>query len=136
MRSLLLKPTNALRGGKNHKMTQFDNDKAIMELCEQLVNTIRSQEKAKIRASLYEAWNSQQPAQQPAKRRFHADSSLGRLFRVLARRKYGVNIRTLVRESGLSERAVQNAVHRLRKQGYNIECNRAGYLRPKYRLAS
>jgi hypothetical protein len=134
MRSLLLKPTNALRGRKNHKMTQFDNDKAIMELCEQLVDTIRSQEKAKLRASLYEAWNSQQP--KPVKRRFHADSSLGRLYRVLARRKYGVNIRTLVRESGLSERGVQNAVHRLRQQGYNIQCNRAGYLRPKYRLAS
>ena len=105
-----------------------------MELCEQLVDTIRSQEKAKLRASLYEAWNNQQP--EPAKRRFHADSSLGRLFRVLAKRKYGVNIRTLVRESGLSERGVQNAVHRLRQQGYNIQCNRAGYLRPKYRLAS
>jgi len=121
-------------GRKNHKMTQFDNDKAIMELCEQLVDTIRSQEKAKLRASLYEAWNNQQP--KPVKRRFHADSSLGRLYRVLARRKYGVNIRTLVRESGLSERGVQNAVHRLRQQGYNIQCNRAGYLRPKYRLAS
>ena len=114
-------------------MTQFDNDKAVMELCEQLVDTIRSQEKAKIRASLYEAWNSQQP--KPAKRRFHTNSTLGRLYRALAARKYGVNIRTLARESNLTERAVQNAVYRLRKQGYSIECNRIGRL-PKYRLAS
>ena len=134
MRSLLLKPTNARWAERTTEMTQFDNDKAMMELCEQLMTLAEDKAKAKLRASLYEAWNSQQP--KPVKRRFHADSSLGRLYRVLARRKYGVNIRTLVRESGLSERGVQNAVHRLRQQGYNIQCNRAGYLRPKYRLAS
>ena len=43
---------------------------------------------------------------------------------------------TISRECGMTEKAVRNAVFRLRQGGYSIACDRVGYVRPKYRLAS
>ena len=71
-----------------------------------------------------------------SKRGFLTNSSLGRVYRCLAIRKYGINKKTLVRETGMSDKAVEVAIYKLRKQGYKIECTRIGYVRPKYRLAS
>ena len=70
------------------------------------------------------------------RRGFRPNSSLGRVYRCLASRKHGINKKTLVRETGMSDKAVEVAIYKLRKQGYKIECTRIGYVRPKYRLAS
>ena len=70
------------------------------------------------------------------RRPFRPNSSLAKLYRVLASRKTGVNIQTLARETGLTKKAVHMAVYKLRKHGYSIVVNREGYQRPKYKLAS
>ena len=70
------------------------------------------------------------------RRGFRPNSSLGRVYRCLAIRKHGINKKTLVRETGMSDKAVEVAIYKLRKQGYKIDCTRIGYQRPKYRLAS
>jgi len=70
------------------------------------------------------------------RRGFRPNSALARVYRCLASRKHGINIRTISRECGMTEKAVRNAVFRLRQGGYSIACDRVGYQRPKYRLAS
>ena len=128
-------------------MTQ--NNEHINELCNQLVNAVR----ADVKAKLYERFKAEFDFQtgmhgeqlEPVRRRgergadkrpFRPNSSLAKLYRVLASRKTGVNIQTLARETGLTKKAVHMAIFKLRKRGYQIVVNRAGYQRPKYKLAS
>jgi len=142
MRSLF----NNWRKG-TRKMTT--NNEHIKELCNQLVSAVR----ADVKQDLYQRFKAEFDFQtgmhgeplQPVRRRgergadkrpFRPNSSLARVYRVLAARKHGININTLARESGLTVRGVSNAVHRLRQHGYSIVVNRAGYQRPKYKLAS
>ena len=128
-------------------MTQ--NNEHINELCNQLVNAVR----ADVKAKLYERFKAEFDFQtgmhgeplQPVRRRgergtdkrpFRPNSSLAKLYRVLASRKTGVNIQTLARETGLTKKAVHMAVYKLRKHGYKIVVKREGFQRPKYKLAS
>jgi len=125
------------------------NNEHIKELCNQLVSAVR----ADVKQDLYQRFKAEFDFQtgmhgeqlEPVRRRgergtdkrpFRPNSSLARVYRTLAARRHGVNIATLSRESGLTKKAVQMAVYKLRKHGYRIECKRAGYQRPKYRLAS
>lgn len=104
---------------------------------------IRKDERRKVREQLLERIAAETDPQRrdigkrrKDKRPFRPNSSLARVYRVLASRKHGINIQTIARESGLSIKAVRNSVHRLRSTGYSIRCDRVGYQRPKYRLAS
>ena len=127
------------------------NNEHITELCNQLVSAVR----ADVKQDLYQRFKAEfdfqtgmhgEPINQAQpktrgqrgkdRRPFRPHSSLGRIYRVLSSRKHGVNINTLARESGLTLRGVQNSIHRLRRHGYKIECNRIGYRKPKYKLAS
>lgn len=127
------------------------NNEQIKTVCDELVAVIR----ADVKAQLYERFKAEfdfqtgmhgEPINQAQpktrgqrgkdRRPFRPNSPLARIYRTLASRKHGVNIRTLCRETGCDNKAVQNAIHRLRRHGYNIVCNRAGYRLPKYRLAS
>jgi hypothetical protein len=89
-------------------------------------------------AAIFEDRNGEKTVGQRGKDRrgFRPNSSLGRVYRCLACRNHGINKKTLVRETGMTDKAVEVAIYKLRKQGYKIECNRIGYQRPKYRLAS
>ena len=127
------------------------NNEHIMELCNQLVSAVRQDIRQELTSKLREEFGTGvatgmhgEPLQ-PVRRRgergsdkrpFRPNSSLARVYRTLAVRRHGVNINTLARESGLTIRGVQNAVHRLRKHGYQIVVKREGYQRPKYKLAS
>ena len=126
------------------------NNEHINELCNQLVAAVR----ADVKAKLYERFKAEfdfqtgmhgeklEPVRRrrgergPDKRPFRPNSSLGKLYRVLASRKTGVNIATLSRETGLTRKAVHMAIFKLRKHGYQIVVKREGFQRPKYKLAS
>lgn len=125
------------------------NNEHIKELCNQLVSAVR----ADVKQDLYQRFKAEFDFQtgmhgeklEPVRRRgergadkrpFRPNSSLAKLYRVLASRKNGVNIQTLARETGLTKKAVHMAVYKLRKHGYNIVVKREGFQRPKYRLAS
>lgn len=131
-------------------MTGTIKNEHINELCNQLVSAVR----ADVKAKLYERFKAEFDFQtgmhgeklEPVKRRrgergadkrpFRPNSSLAKLYRVLASRKTGVNIQTLARETGLTKKAVHMAIFKLRKHGYNIVVKREGFQRPKYKLAS
>ena len=127
------------------------NNKHITELCNQLVSAVRQD----IRQELTEKFRQEfgtgvatgmhgeplatarrRGERGKDKRPFRPNSSVAKLYRVLGRRKTGVNIQTLARETGLTKKAVHMAVYKLRKHGYNIVVKREGYQRPKYKLAS
>ena len=126
------------------------NNTHITELCDQLVAAVR----ADVKQDLYQRFKAEFDFQtgmhgeqlEPVKRRrgergtdkrpFRPNSSLAKLYRVLASRKTGVNIQTLARETGLTKKAVHMAVYKLRKHGYSIVVKREGFQRPKYKLAS
>ena len=129
------------------------NNEHIKELCNQLVAAVRQDIRQELTAKLREEFGTgvatgmhgepiNQPQQKtrgqrgPDRRPFRPNSSLAKLFRVLASRKTGVNIQTLARETGLTKKAVHMAVYKLRKHGYQIVVKREGYQRPKYKLAS
>ena len=127
------------------------NNTHITELCDQLVAAVRQDIRQELTAKLREEFGTGvatgmhgEPLQ-PVRRRgergadkrpFRPNSSLAKLYRVLASRKTGVNIQTLARETGLTKKAVHMAVYKLRKHGYQIVVKREGYQRPKYKLAS
>lgn len=126
------------------------NNEQIKTVCDELVAVIRADVKAQLLQRFQAEFDFQSgmhgESLEPVKRQrgqrgkdrrpFRPHSSLGRIYRVLASRKHGININTLARESGLTLRGVQNSIHRLRRHGYKIECNRIGYRKPKYKLAS
>jgi hypothetical protein len=114
----------------------------IIDLCNQLVAAVRQDIRQELTAKLREEFGTGETDKRRRgergtdKRPFRPNSSLAQVYRTLAARKHGINIKTLARESGLSIRGVSNAVHRLRQHGYKIVVNREGYQRPKYKLAS
>ena len=127
------------------------NNEHIKELCNQLVAAVRQD----IRQDLINRLRTEfgtgvatgmhgEPLQHVRrrgergtdKRPFRPNSPLARIYRTLASRNHAININTLCRETGCDKKAVQNAIHRLRGHGYQIETIRLGYRLPKYRLAS
>ena len=127
------------------------NNEHIKELCNQLVSAVRQDIRQELTAKLREEFGTgvatgmHGEQLEPVRRRgergadrrpFRPNSSLAKLYRVLASRKTGVNIQTLARETGLTKKAVHMAVYKLRKHGYQIVVKREGFQRPKYRLAS
>ena len=127
------------------------NNTHITELCDQLVAAVRQDIRQELTAKLREEFGTGvatgmhgEPLQLVRrrgergadKRPFRPNSSLAKLYRVLASRKTGVNIQTLARETGLTKKAVHMAVYKLRKHGYSIVVKREGFQRPKYKLAS
>ena len=127
------------------------NNEHIQELCNQLVSAVRQDIRQELTAKLRKEFGTGvatgmhgEPLQLVRrrgergadKRPFRPNSSLAKLYRVLASRKTGVNIQTLARETGLTKKAVHMAVYKLRKHGYSIVVKREGFQRPKYKLAS
>ena len=102
-------------GRKNHKMNRNIPIELVAELsnlADRIEQAIRKDERRKVReqllAGLSETDGQQRGIGQRGKDRrpFRANSPLARVYRCLARRKYGINMQTLVRESGLDQRAV------------------------------
>ena len=127
------------------------NNTHITELCDQLVAAVRQDIRQELTAKFREEFGTgvatgmhgeplattrRRGERGADKRPFRPNSSLAKLYRVLASRKTGVNIQTLARETGLTKKAVHMAVYKLRKHGYQIVVKREGYQRPKYKLAS
>jgi len=117
--------------------------KQFMKLSDDFEQDIRKDERQKVREQLLARIAAETDPQRrgvgqrgPDKRAFRPNSSMARVYRCLSSRKHGVNIKTLSRESGLTISAVRNSINRLRASGYSIRCDRVGYQRPKYRLAS
>jgi predicted amidohydrolase YtcJ len=133
-------------------MTQFDNNKAIMELCEQLVNAVATQEKAKIRASLYEAWNDhgrplveslpEATAAKPAKRPNNWHRMAARHHRLVAELKRGYQaVPVLAGNLGCNKQSIYAMMTTLRKNGYSVQIHNlgnrtAGRYMKLYRIAS
>jgi len=131
-------------------MTGTIKNEHINELCNQLVSAVR----ADVKAQLYERFKAEFDFQtgmhgeqlEPVKRRrgergrdqrtFRQGSKLHKLFRAIATRKHGLNIKSLARESGMTEQSVHQGIKQLRGEGYKIVCDRKGLRRPKYKLAS
>ena len=131
-------------------MTGIVNNDHIRELCNNLVLAVEQD----VKQRLITRWQTEQQFQtgmhgeplEPVKRQrgergpdrkaWRQGSKLHKLFRAMATRKYGLNIKSLARESGLTEKSVHQAIKRLRADGYQIVCNRKGLRRPKYKLAS
>ena len=127
------------------------NNEHITELCNQLVSAVRQDIRQELTEKLRQEFatgvatgmhgeplaTARRRGERGAdKRPFRPNSSLAKLYRVLASRKTGVNIQTLARETGLSKKAVHMAIFKLRKHGYSIVVKREGFQRPKYKLAS
>ena len=122
------------------------NNQHINELCNQLVAAVEQNVKTRIFASLsVQTGMHGEPLEPVARRRgergpdqrtWRQGSKLHKLFRALATRKHGLNIKSLVRESGMTEKSVHKGIQQLRGEGYKIVCNRKGLRRPKYKLAS
>jgi biotin operon repressor len=137
MRSLLLKPTNALRGRKNHEMTQFDNDKAMKELCEQLMTLAEDKAKAKLRASLYEAWNDhgrplveslpEATAAKPAKPANNWHRMAARHHRLVAELKRGYqSVPVLAGNLECKKQSIYAMLTTLKKNGYTVQIHHLG----------
>jgi biotin operon repressor len=131
-------------------MTGIINNDHIRELCNNLVLAVEQD----VKQRLITRWQAEQqfqtgmhgePLEPVARRRgergkdrkpWRQGSKIHKLFRALATRKHGLNIKSLARESGMTEKSVHQAIKTLRGQGYKIQCDRVGYSRPKYKLAS
>ena len=131
-------------------MTQFDNDKSIMELCEQLVNAVASQEKAKLRASLYEAWNDHgRPLVESLPEATAAAAPVEPVkrprtlcrghYRIIAELKRDYTTTPMLRGLlGYSQHTLMTYMNDIRRHGYQIETKGSGRreYRKLYRLAS
>ena len=122
------------------------NNQHIQELCNQLVAAVEQDAKTRIYTSLsVQTGMHGEPLEPVARRRgergadkkaWRQGSKIHKLFRAIATRKHGLNIKSLARESGMTEQSVHQAIKQLRGNGYKIVCQRVGLLRPKYKLAS
>lgn len=122
------------------------NNQHIQELCNQLVAAVEQDVKTRIYTSLsVQTGMHGEPLEPVARRRgergadkkaWRQGSKIHKLFRAIATRKHGLNIKSLARESGMTEQSVHQAIKQLRGNGYKIVCQRVGLLRPKYKLAS
>ena len=131
-------------------MTGIVNNDHIRELCNNLVLAVEQD----VKQRLITRWQAEQSFQTgmhgealepvarrrgergPDQRTWRQGSKLHKLFRAMATRKHGLNIKSLARESGMTEKSVHQAIKKLRADGYKIVCNRKGLRRPKYKLAS
>jgi len=132
-------------------MTGIVNNDHIRELCNNLVLAVEQD----VKQRLITRWQAEQQFQTgmhgeainqpqrktrgqrgPDQRIWRQGSKLHKLFRAMATRKHGLNIKSLARESGMTEKSVHQAIKKLRADGYEIVCNRKGLRRPKYKLAS
>jgi len=131
-------------------MTGIVNNDHIRELCNNLVLAVEQD----VKQRLITRWQAEQSFQtgmhgeplEPVgrrrgergadKRAWRQGSKLHKLFRAIATRKHGLNIKSLARESGMTESSVHQAIKKLRADGYQIVCDRKGLRRPKYKLAS
>lgn len=131
-------------------MTGIINNDHIRELCNNLVLAVEQD----VKQRLITRWQAEQQFQTgmhgeplepvsrrrgergPDKRNWRQGSKLHKLFRAIATRKHGLNIKSLARESGMTEQSVHQAIKKLRADGYKIVCDRKGLRRPKYKLAS
>lgn len=119
-------------------MTQFDNNKAIMELCEQLVNAVATQEKAKLRTSLYEAWNDhgrplveslpEATAAEPAKPTNNSWHRMAaRHHRLVAELKRGYqSVPVLAGNLGCKKQSIYAMLTTLKKNGYTVQIHNLG----------
>ena len=125
------------------------NNEHIQELCNQLVAAVEQDVKTRIYTSLSVQTGMHGeplPVTSPLpktrgqrgvdKQTWRQGSKIHKLFRALATRKHGLNIKSLARESGMAENSVHQAMKKLRGNGYKIVCQRVGLQRPKYKLAS
>lgn len=130
-------------------MTGLVNNDHIRELCNDLVLAVEQDVKQRLITRFQAEFAFQtgmhgeplEPARQRGERGkdrkpFRQGSKIHKLFRAIATRKHGLNIKSLARESGMTENSVHQAIKTLRGHGYNIVCDRVGYSRPKYKLAS
>lgn len=131
-------------------MTGIVNNDHIRELCNNLVLAVEQD----VKQRLITRWQAEQQFQTgmhgeplepvarqrgergPDRKTWRQGSKLHKLFRAMATRKHGLNIKSLARESGMTEQSVHQAIKKLRADGYQIVCNRKGLRRPKYKLAS
>ena len=111
--------------GKERLEMMTTNNTHITELCDQLVAAVRQDIRQELTAKLREEFGTGvatgmhgEPINQARqrtrgqrgadKRPFRPNSSLAKLYRVLAVVRYGVNIQTLARETGLTKKAVHH----------------------------
>ena len=131
-------------------MTGIVNNDHIRELCNNLVLAVEQD----VKQRLITRWQAEQSFQTgmhgeplepvarqrgergPDRKTWRQGSKLHKLFRAMATRKHGLNIKSLARESGMTEQSVHQAIKQLRGAGYKIVCDRKGLRRPKYKLAS
>jgi len=131
-------------------MTGIVNNDHIRELCNNLVLAVEQD----VKQRLITRWQAEQSFQtgmhgeplEPVSRyrgergadrkAWRQGSKLHKLFRAIATRKHGLNITSLARESGMTEQSVHKGIQRLREEGFKIVCERKGFRRPKYKLAS
>ena len=131
-------------------MTGIVNNDHIRELCNNLVLAVEQDVKRRLlsrwqnemsfqtgmHGELLEPVARQRGERGPDKFAWRQGSKIHKLFRAMATRKHGLNIKSLARESGMTEQSVHQAIKQLRASGYKIVCNRKGLRRPKYKLAS
>ena len=131
-------------------MTGIINNDHIRTLCNDLVIAVEQD----VKERLITRWRQEQSFQtgmhgeplEPVKRQrgqrgadkftWRQGSKIHKLFRAIATRKYGLNIKSLARESRMTEKGVHQAIKRLRREGYKIVCDRKGLQRPKYKLVA
>ena len=132
-------------------MTGIVNNDHIRELCNDLVLAVEQDVKQRLITRFQAEFAFQtgmhgEPINQPLpktrgqrgadRRPWRQGSKIHKLFRAIATRKHGLNIKSLARESGMTEQSVHQGIKQLRGAGYKIVCDRNGFRRPKYKLAS
>jgi len=119
------------------EMTQFDNDKAMMELCEQLMTLAEDKAKAKLRASLYEAWNDhgrplveslpEATAAKPAKPANNWHRMAARHHRLVAELKRGYqSVPVLAGNLECKKQSIYAMLTTLKKNGYTVQIHDLG----------
>ena len=125
-------------------MTGIVNNDHIRELCNDLVLAVEQDVKQRLITRFQSEFAFQtgmhgEPLEPVARQRgergsdrktWRQGSKLHKLFRAMATRKHGLNIKSLARESGMTEQSVHQGIKTLRGNGYNIVCQRVGLLRP------
>jgi biotin operon repressor len=134
-------------------MTQFDNDKAMLELCEQLMTLAENKARAKLRASLYEAWKDHgrplveslpeaTAAKPPAKPANNWHRMAARHHRLVAELKRGYQaVPVLAGNLECKKQSIYAMMTTLKKNGYTVQIHnlgsrQAGRYMKLYRIAS
>jgi biotin operon repressor len=134
-------------------MTQFDNDKAMLELCEQMMTLAENKAEAKLRARLYEAWNDHgrplveslpeaTAAKPPAKPANNWHRMAARHHRLVAELKRGYQaVPVLAGNLECKKQSIYAMLTTLKKNGYSVQIRdlgsrQAGRYMKLYRIAS